>query len=111
MTRARNDFGNGQCGAGDQQGHCQLSGGAVCQQQVVCGCNGNSYSNACSAYADGVDITSTTSCIPGNGGAGAPCGQDGDCVSGYKCCVTGGRAGSPIACRQVSAGASYPALP
>jgi hypothetical protein len=52
---------------------------------------------------------STTSCIPGNGGANAPCGADTDCMSGYKCCTTGGRAGSPIACKQVTG--ACPALP
>jgi hypothetical protein len=105
------DFGNGQCGAGDQQGHCELSGGALCPQQVVCGCDGKTYSSACAAYQNGVDTMSTTSCIPGNGGTGAPCGQDTDCMSGYKCCVTGGTAGSPIACRQIAAGGSCPLLP
>jgi hypothetical protein len=54
---------------------------------------------------------STTSCIPGNGGTGAPCGTDNDCMSGYKCCTTGGTAGAPIACRQVPSGGSCPALP
>jgi hypothetical protein len=102
-------FANGQCGASDQQGHCELAGGALCPLQAVCGCDGNSYSSACQAYANGVDIMSTTSCIPGNGGTDAPCGADTDCMSGYKCCVTGGRAGSPIACRQVSG--ACPALP
>jgi hypothetical protein len=103
------NFGNGQCGAGDQQGHCDLSGGGVCTQQVVCGCDGNTYSSACMAHANGVDIMSTTSCIPGNGGANAPCAADTDCMSGYKCCTTGGRAGSPIACKQVTG--ACPALP
>ncbi|HEY6476095.1 MAG TPA: hypothetical protein VI456_05900, partial [Polyangia bacterium] len=105
------DFGNGQCGAGDQQGQCALAGGALCTQQVVCGCDGNTYSSACSAHQNGLDTMNTTSCIPGNGGTGAPCGQDHDCMSGYKCCVTAGRAGAPIACRQVPAAGSCPALP
>ena len=104
------DFGNGQCGAGDQQGQCTLAGGALCLEQPVCGCDGKTYSTACEAHQNGVDTISTTSCIPGNGGAGAPCGHDSDCMSGYKCCVTGGTAGSPIACRDVGTG-SCPALP
>jgi hypothetical protein len=102
-------FGNGQCGANDQQGMCELSGGAICTQTVVCGCDGNTYSSACQAYANGIDIMSTTSCIAGNGGANAPCGADTDCMTGYKCCTTGGRAGSPIACKQVTG--ACPALP
>jgi hypothetical protein len=104
-------FGNGQCGAGDQQGQCELAGGAVCPQQIVCGCDGKTYSTACAAHVNGVDTMSTTSCIPGNGGTGAPCGGDSDCMTGYKCCVTGGAAGSPIACRQIPAGGSCPLLP
>lgn len=103
-------FPDGQCGAGDQQGQCELYGGADCIQQAVCGCDGKTYSSACSAAANGTDVMATTSCIPGNGGAGAPCGQDSDCMSGYKCCVTGGTAGAPIACRNVGTG-SCPALP
>jgi hypothetical protein len=104
-------FANGQCGAGDQQGQCELSGGALCTQQVVCGCDGKTYSSACAAHTNGVDTMSTTSCIPGNGGAGAPCGADTDCLTGYKCCVSGGAAGSPIACRQIPSGGSCPLLP
>ena len=104
-------FANGQCGAGDQSGQCELSGGALCTQQVFCGCDGHTYPTACAAYANGVDTMSTTSCIPGNGGTGAPCGQDTDCISGYKCCVTGGAVGSPIACRQIPSGGSCPLLP
>jgi hypothetical protein len=103
-------FGNGQCGAGDQSGQCTLAGGALCIEQVVCGCDGKTYSSACAAHQNGVDIMSTTSCIPGTGGDAAPCGQDSDCLSGYKCCVTGGTVGSPIACRNVGGGAC-PALP
>lgn len=104
------DFGNGQCGAGDQQGQCAPAGGAICAQQPVCGCDGRTYVSACAAHDNGVDTMSTTSCIPGNGGTGAPCGHDSDCMSGYKCCVTGGTVGSPIACRDVGTG-SCPALP
>ena len=104
------DFGDGQCGAGNQRGQCTLAGGALCLQEPVCGCDGNTYSSACAAHENGVDTMSTTSCIPGNGGTGAPCGHDSDCMSGYKCCVTGGTAGSPIACRDVGTG-SCPALP
>jgi hypothetical protein len=58
-----------------------------------------------------VDTVSSKSCIPGNGGTDAPCAQDADCMSGYKCCATVGVFGSPIACRQVAAGAACPALP
>ena len=32
-------------------------------------------------------------------------------MTGFKCCVTGGAVGSPIACRQIPAGGQCPALP
>jgi hypothetical protein len=106
------DFPGDTCGAGDQLGQCQQPvGGALCAQVVVCGCDGKTYQNACTAHSNGVDTVTSLSCIPGNGGAGAPCGQDTDCMSGYKCCRTAGYVGAPIACQQVASGAACPSLP
>jgi hypothetical protein len=106
------DFPGDTCGAADQMGQCQpLQGGGACAPEAVCGCDGKTYQNACSAHLNGVDTVSNLSCIPGNGGGGANCGADTDCMTGYKCCATTGRAGAPIACRQVASGASCPALP
>jgi hypothetical protein len=105
------DFG-GNCGVADQSGVCQTrdATGFDCSSPV-CGCDGKTYSSACSAHEAGEDTMATKSCIAGNGGAGAPCGADTDCSSGFKCCVTGGAVGSPIACRQVPSGGVCPALP
>jgi hypothetical protein len=106
-------FKDGSCGAGDQTGTCEprYVGGVTCAPGVVCGCDGKTYSTHCSAHQAGMDTMPTTACIPGNGGSGAPCAADTDCATGFKCCVTGGAIGSPIACRQVAAGSQCPALP
>jgi hypothetical protein len=105
------DFG-GNCGVADQSGVCQAQDatGFDCSSPV-CGCDGKTYSSACSAHQAGEDTMATPTCIPGNGGAGAPCAADTDCASGFKCCSTGGAVGLPIACRQVPAGGGCPALP
>jgi hypothetical protein len=106
------DFPGDTCGAGDQLGQCQQQpGGGLCAPQVACGCDLKTYRTICDAHLSGVDTVSNLSCIPGNGGMGAPCGQDTDCMTGYKCCETAGRVGAPIACRQVAAGAPCPGLP
>jgi len=106
------DYGDSSCGVADQSGVCQPrdATGFDCSSPV-CGCNGNAYRSACSAHQAGVDTMATTSCIPGNGGDGVPCGADTDCATGFKCCVTGGAVGSPIACRQIPSGGQCPALP
>jgi len=106
-------FRDGSCGAGDQTGTCQPRqvGGVACAPGPVCGCDGKSYPNACTAHQAGTDTTATNGCITGSGAAGAPCGADSDCATGLKCCPTGGNVGSPIACRQVTAGSQCPALP
>ena len=106
------DYPGDTCGTGAQQGACKprsTTTGYNCTA-VVCGCDGNSYSSECSAHLHGVDTISSKSCIPGNGGAGAPCGTDSDCMTGYKCC-TGGAAGTPLTCTQVPAGGQCPLLP
>jgi hypothetical protein len=106
-------FNNGSCGAADQTGTCELRqiGGGSCMPGVVCGCDGKTYMNLCSAHQAGMDTMPTTTCIPGNGSSGAPCAADNDCATGFKCCVAGGAVGSPIACRQVPSGGQCPALP
>jgi hypothetical protein len=107
------DFSSGSCGAGDQQGQCraQETCSVVDCSNVVCGCDGHSYCNACLAHLRGFDTTDSRSCIPGNGGAGIPCAADTDCQTGFKCCRACGAGDCPIACTQVVAGAQCPALP
>jgi hypothetical protein len=106
------DFPGDTCGAGDQQGQCRArdATGYDCTT-AVCGCDGHSYKSACAAHENGVDAISTKSCIPGNGGDGAGCGVDGDCMTGFKCCPSGGAVGLPIACKQVASGSQCPPLP
>lgn len=60
------EFPVGSCGAGDQSGTCQTVP-EVCTMDFdpVCGCNGETYSNACAAAADGQSVR-----------ANAPCEQD-----------------------------------
>lgn len=105
------DFPGDTCGSGDQQGVCLArdATGYDCTT-AVCGCDGYSYRSACAAHDNGVDATSSRSCIPGNGGAGAACLVASDCMADFKCCPSGGTVGSPIACRQVGTGLC-PALP
>jgi hypothetical protein len=106
------DFPGDTCGAADQQGRCKPGDGTGCDNTTpVCGCDGSAYASECMAHFRGIDTVSSRSCIPGNGGAGAPCGVDGDCRTGFKCCSSGGAVGSPLECIAVAAGGSCPAFP
>jgi hypothetical protein len=53
----------GQCEVADNQGRCELKP-EVCTQdyQPVCGCDGQTYSNACGAAAAGVNISASGEC-------------------------------------------------
>jgi len=106
-------FPDGSCGVADQTGTCQPRqvGGIICAPSAVCGCDGKTYANACTAHQAGTDTMATNACISGNGGDGATCAADTDCAAGFKCCTAGGYVGAPIACRQVAAGSQCPALP
>jgi hypothetical protein len=60
-----------QCGAADQTGFCALIPDACTQQyEPVCGCNDQTYGNACEAATNGVSVVRDGECDDGGGGDG-----------------------------------------
>lgn len=59
------DFGIGQCNVADAQGVCKPKP-EICTKDYkpVCGCDGNTYGNACTAAAQGVSIDHPGECAP-----------------------------------------------
>ncbi len=73
------------CGATDRPGVCQPIP-EICTREFrpVCGCDGNTYSNACTANASGVSVASAGECAPptpGPGEEGGICGG----IAGFVC--------------------------
>lgn len=86
------------CGSGDQQGACSTIPTACTKELAqVCGCDGNTYGNACAAHAAGVSVIATGACSVSCGGKlGGTCAADQYC--NYPISAMCGRADATGTC-------------
>jgi Cellulose binding domain/Kazal-type serine protease inhibitor domain len=86
----------GSCQIADAAGVCTARGG-VCPMDVVpvCGCDGNTYTNACQAALAGVNVDHSGECVPPTcgGTAGLVCRAGEYCAMDVGTCLTPNAAG------------------
>ncbi|HHH27164.1 MAG TPA: protease inhibitor [Polyangiaceae bacterium] len=72
------DWEQNTCGIADELGTCKPLPQACSEiYQPVCGCDGQTYGNACEANASGISVASDGECDPGEGGGGQGGGGQG----------------------------------
>ncbi|MCB9659753.1 MAG: hypothetical protein H6726_19045 [Sandaracinaceae bacterium] len=95
------------CGAADQTGVCRARPSECdASDAPICGCDDETYANACSAALEGVAVASEGACPPTEAALGETCGTRGalPCAEGLFCDFPAGascgRADAPGTCAE-----------